>query len=551
MGMHIWYGLALAEEATFDDAIQKITQLHRYAKTVGFRGDHRFPPVGEIETGDGTEEWAPTFSVTLKLGGHRQQFVSVPALEWVGFSTMPGRGTETARFGLARFPKIFRPAPKQSQIVTATTQKFDGTIEPDPSTSAEPADEVVVDAKGWSSWYGWCKTQYAHRHGLDHFMHCHLALIKLLDHAKQIGILDYVHDDGGYWESRSADVLVANLRENDRIVAAVVGALTDQIGEALDDNGYVAIAPILDAPDFEHLEAEGRAILGDRAELSPQIGSGIVSSVRAMDAMPGASILAWPAFDRENRWPPLADTIEGMQRLNPELGLRIVRDRHGISYLGHARSSRDVFEIVMPYRVSDRLTTALTQHNEQRCRLHLDGAWTVMDATRIERTATGSLLIRPCSNDVRITRLRLGKAFAAYFGDDFDDRVYPGWCLLPQPDGEEFFEFEWSYWPLGMDATASRRPDGTYRRDREYWSVLPGGFIGIRDRYDISRVDFEARCRRAVDMGVEWCVLIDREARDLSAFRSDGIERVESLERWRLRELAGFVWNDAWLRTIR
>jgi hypothetical protein len=171
-----------------------------------------------------------------------------------------------------------------------------------------------------------------------------------------------------------------------------------------------------------------------------------------------------------------------------------------------------------------------------------------VDAARIERTATGSLLIRPCSNGVRNTRLRLGKAFAAHFGEDFDDRVFPGWCLLPHADGEEFFEFEWSYWPNGMEATAARRPDGTYRRDREYWSVLPGGFIGIRDEFDISRGDFEARCRQAVDLGVPWCVLIDREREDLSVFRSDGIERVTSAEGWSLRELPEFAWDDVWLR---
>ena len=54
--------------------------------------------------------------------------------------------------------------------------------------------------------------------------------------------------------------LVANLRKSDRIVAAIAGALSDQIDEALDEHG-VALSPIKTAPDFEHLEAEGRDIL--------------------------------------------------------------------------------------------------------------------------------------------------------------------------------------------------------------------------------------------------------------------------------------------------
>jgi len=76
-----------------------------------------------------------------------------------------------------------------------STQNFDGTVEPDLAPSAEPAEEIVVDAEGWRSWSGFCKTQYAHRHGLDHFMHCHLALIKLLDYAKELGILHHVNGD--------------------------------------------------------------------------------------------------------------------------------------------------------------------------------------------------------------------------------------------------------------------------------------------------------------------------------------------------------------------
>jgi hypothetical protein len=66
MGMHIWYGLALGERETFANAIEKITELHRYALTVGFLGARDVVAVGEIETGNGTEPWPPTFSVEKK-----------------------------------------------------------------------------------------------------------------------------------------------------------------------------------------------------------------------------------------------------------------------------------------------------------------------------------------------------------------------------------------------------------------------------------------------------------------------------------------------------
>jgi hypothetical protein len=207
-----------------------------------------------------------------------------------------------------------------------------------------------------------------------------------------------------------------------------------------------------------------------------------------------------------------------------------------------------VLRIVMPYRVPDYLTTALTQFNDQRRRIKLDdGEWTYIDATRIERTATGELLIRPCTVSVTRARFGIGRALAARFGDDFPDKAFPGWCLLPESDGEDFCEFEWSYWPDGHEATAAERPDGTYRKYREYWSVLPGGFIGIRGQDDISRPDFEARCRKAVEMGVPWCVLIDQGSHDLSVFRTGGVERVYDIENWTLDEISGMKWRQSWL----
>jgi hypothetical protein len=201
----------------------------------------------------------------------------------------------------------------------------------------------------------------------------------------------------------------------------------------------------------------------------------------------------------------------------------------------------------MPYRVPDELTTALTQCNDQRRRINLDNESTYIDATRIERTATGSILIRPCTSSVRIARLNIGRALAIHFGNEFADKAYPGWCLLPQTNGEEFFDFEWSYWQNGIEATAAKRPDGTYRRNRDYWSVLPSGFIGIRGEYDISREAFEGRCRTAVEMGVSWCVMIDQGAADLSVLRAGSVERRSSVDDWRLSELPELQWQNVWL----
>jgi hypothetical protein len=238
-----------------------------------------------------------------------------------------------------------------------------------------------------------------------------------------------------------------------------------------------------------------------------------------------------------------------MQELNPALDLRIVNDRHGVSYLRHALSSRHVFHLFLPYCAPDYLTTAFTQKNETRRKIHLDGEWTNIDPTRIERSVDGHLFIRPCSSGVRIARFNLGKALITHFGERIPDEAFPGWCLLPENDGAEYFEFDWCYWPEGIEATAARRPDGIYRKNREYWSVLPGGFFGIRDQYDISRDAFATRCHKAVDMGVAFCVMIDQNDRDLTVFRADGREHVvmEAIEEWSLREIPDLRWKASWL----
>ncbi len=168
-----------------------------------------------------------------------------------------------------------------------------------------------------------------------------------------------------------------------------------------------------------------------------------------------------------------------------------------------------------------------------------------MDATRIERTASGDLLVRPKSVAVARAGIGIQKALAFCLGMEFRDKVSPGWCVLPADDGEEFWEFEWSYWPQTHDV-ACKRPDGTYRQNREYWAQLAGGLIGIRYQFDISRAEFETRCRKAVQIGVEWCVLIDQGAHDLSVYRAGGVERVQSTENWALQEIPTMRWQQSW-----
>jgi hypothetical protein len=51
VGLHIWYSLVLPPPASFDDATEKMRQLHDAAHTVGFTGHDEIPAVGEIDRG--------------------------------------------------------------------------------------------------------------------------------------------------------------------------------------------------------------------------------------------------------------------------------------------------------------------------------------------------------------------------------------------------------------------------------------------------------------------------------------------------------------------
>jgi len=104
---------------------------------------------------------------------------------------------------------------------------------------------------------GFCKTQYACNPklgGVDNFLKAHLGLVRILDHASELGLEVDVYDEGGYWETRNEQELVSEVEASASGIAAMVGALKDMVGSETADR---ISSPILDNPDFEHLEAAG------------------------------------------------------------------------------------------------------------------------------------------------------------------------------------------------------------------------------------------------------------------------------------------------------
>jgi hypothetical protein len=149
----------------------------------------------------------------------------------IAFSTWPGNGCEEANFGLCRYP---------------------ATIEVDNPVRRGQRQKIRTRRGGWR-WGSFCKTQYASNPevgGIQNFLRCHLSVVRMLDHAKELGILQSVSDEGDYWEKRDIEALAREVGHWNEMVAAFAGQMKDIVGDEL-------ISAIAAYPDFEHLEAAG------------------------------------------------------------------------------------------------------------------------------------------------------------------------------------------------------------------------------------------------------------------------------------------------------
>ena len=152
-------------------------------------------------------------------------YYTVVPKQMIAFSTWPGEGCEQANFGLCLYP---------------------GTI-------AVGDRRLRTGLSGWC-WSSFCKTQYASNPacgGIENFLRCHLSVVRLLDHARDSGILGRVNDEGEFWNKRNIKALVKEVGEWNNMMAGHVGQLLDSFGRSF-------VATITDYPNFEHLEAEGR-----------------------------------------------------------------------------------------------------------------------------------------------------------------------------------------------------------------------------------------------------------------------------------------------------
>jgi hypothetical protein len=97
---------------------------------------------------------------------------------------------------------------------------------------------------------------------LPNFMRCHLGVVALLDEAQRLGIVGTVSDEGDFWETRSLERLTKEIGDQSAMLAGLLGALTDAMGQA--PGAGTVEAPIAAYPNFEHLEAEGQRLLPEQ-----------------------------------------------------------------------------------------------------------------------------------------------------------------------------------------------------------------------------------------------------------------------------------------------
>jgi len=243
VGLTLHYHLA-AGDVSVEKAREYVENLRQKALDLPFQEVGRIVELEGKECEHQHSEGNPNAWMQLQGGIYvkltEDRSLSVSATQIIGFTAFPGEGCESAEIGLATYPK---------------TTRFRG-------------EDVKVEQaeKGWS-WGGFCKTQYASDPrcgGVKNFLRCHVTLIKLLDAAKELGILEEVYDEGEYWEKRDIEALAKEIGEWNQALAAVAG----QIQSELDQEGQGACveAPITNYPNFEHLEAEGRAARERKAD---------------------------------------------------------------------------------------------------------------------------------------------------------------------------------------------------------------------------------------------------------------------------------------------
>jgi hypothetical protein len=229
MGLTIHYTLSVKRGTTVRFVLNLLRATARCARKIGCAH------VGKVLHSTETDADAPPFFDCAPGHERRLHGGGRGSNGWL-LEVWPGEGCETVVFGILQHRRILAPKPGQAKWKTRYSKRSDWKLD------------------------AFCKTQYAGAHGWEHFRACHLRVIQLLDLWREAGAQVEVHDEGGYWKSRSEKKLRQELEDCDRLIAALGGVFKDAYG-----SGEV-VAPIFGYKNFERLEHEGQKEFGGRIE---------------------------------------------------------------------------------------------------------------------------------------------------------------------------------------------------------------------------------------------------------------------------------------------
>ncbi|HUQ69105.1 MAG TPA: hypothetical protein VM165_06270 [Planctomycetaceae bacterium] len=239
MGLSLCYEFRRQADAA--EAHRVVSELRELALTLDF---DEVSDLSEFRGEPGEHDDDETARLLSILGSQYGQkrmpdgqdvWVPIDPKHVVCFSIQPAHGSETAQIGLAAHPPVVE---YQHAGVT---------------------HYIETGLAGVYSWAQCCKTQYAglrQNGGVANFLRAHLGLIAFLDEVKETGLSIEVKDDSGYWNDRDQAKLEQSLDRWNSLIAAFAGQLKDRLGK---DATSGVQAPILTAPDFEHMEAKGLA----------------------------------------------------------------------------------------------------------------------------------------------------------------------------------------------------------------------------------------------------------------------------------------------------
>ena len=236
MGLTVYYDLSLPTVTPEHSVRELLERLRAHAATLTLRA---ISPMYEYTMGElldgrpvswtGLESHFYSFG-RINLDKTIAEAAAVGEMQRsavIGFSVHPGHGCEGSAFGFTR-----------------------------PGLSSPPEDAEPATPWNCWSWIGFCKTQYASVVSNDHLVHCHLALVNMLEEAQRLGATIDVRDDTGYWKHRSVDLLIGEVEKWNSIIARIAGNLHDAVSSTSGESHRVE-GSIFEHPDFERLETRG------------------------------------------------------------------------------------------------------------------------------------------------------------------------------------------------------------------------------------------------------------------------------------------------------